>query len=116
MTPHLTPSPPQPTTYMLKCADSTLYIGHTNDLPARLHSHNHLKSGAKYTKARRPVQLVYQENFPTMTEARQREAALKKLPRREKLALYCDTCIISKPSAQLTKPLQYSKVAKFPSV
>lgn len=78
---------PQFTTYILLCSDSTLYIGSTNDLTRRLHAHNHLKSGARYTKARRPVRLIYQENFATMTEAKKREAALKKLNRQEKLEL-----------------------------
>ena len=75
------------TTYILKCSDQTLYIGSTNNLAHRLHAHNHLKSGARYTRARRPVKLFYQENFSTMTEAKKREAALKKLTRQEKLNL-----------------------------
>ena len=75
------------TTYILECSDGTFYIGSTNDFEKRLHAHNHLKSGAKYTKARRPVRVVYQENFETFREARQREWVLKDLTREEKLKL-----------------------------
>ncbi len=75
------------TAYILECSDQTLYIGSTNDLPKRLHAHNHLKSGARYTKARRPVRLIYQENFETFSEAKKREAVLKRLSRKEKLLL-----------------------------
>lgn len=73
--------------YILECADKTLYIGSTNNIERRLHQHNNLKSGAKYTKARRPVCLVYSEKFATMSEARKRECVLKKLTRKEKLEL-----------------------------
>jgi putative endonuclease len=75
------------TTYILECSDRTLYIGSTNDLDKRLHAHNHLKSGARYTKARRPVRLIHQEKFSTFSEAKKREAILKKLTRQEKLQL-----------------------------
>ena len=75
-------------TYILSCADTTLYIGSTNDLEKRLHAHNHLKSGAHYTKIRRPVTLVYKETFETASEAKSREAKLKQLTRAEKLALF----------------------------
>ena len=74
-------------TYMLECSDKTFYIGSTNDLIKRLYAHNNLKSGAHYTKIRRPVKLVYKEKFATFNEAKKREAALKKLTRKEKLAL-----------------------------
>lgn len=74
--------------YILCCADTTLYIGSTNDLEKRLHAHNHLKSGAHYTKIRRPVTLVYKETFETASEAKSREAKLKQLTRAEKLALF----------------------------
>ena len=73
--------------YILECADGTLYIGSTNDVPKRLHAHNHAKSGAKYTKARRPVVLRYEEKVGDVGTARSREAALKRLSRKEKLAL-----------------------------
>ena len=70
--------------YMLRCADDTLYSGSTNDLKKRLHEHNHLKSGAKYTRGRRPVLFAYTEECATLTDARRRECELKKLTRAEK--------------------------------
>ena len=73
--------------YILRCADDTLYCGATNDLEKRLHAHNHAKAGAKYTRARRPVVLVYSERFRTLARARAREAELKRLTRKEKLAV-----------------------------
>ena len=74
-------------TYILRCADNTLYVGCTNDLEKRLHQHNTSKRGAHYTKIRRPVTLVYSEQFATLAEARKREGALKRLSREKKLAL-----------------------------
>lgn len=74
-------------TYILRCADDTLYCGSTNDLPKRIHAHNHAKAGAKYTRARRPVVLVHSERFRTLARARAREAELKRLTRAEKLAV-----------------------------
>lgn len=73
--------------YILTCADETLYIGSTNDLEKRLHRHNNLKSGAHYTKIRRPVVLSYSEKCKNYAEARAREGALKRLTRKEKLSL-----------------------------
>lgn len=73
-------------TYLLQCSDHTLYCGWTNDLQKRLTSHNTGK-GAKYTRSRLPVTLVYFETFETKQEAMKREAAIKKLSRKEKLAL-----------------------------
>ena len=73
-------------TYGLLCADGTLYTGWTNDLKKRITSHNAGK-GAKYTKARRPVELVYYEEFQTREEAMKREYAIKQLSRKEKEAL-----------------------------
>ncbi len=74
-------------TYILECADLTLYVGSTNNLERRLEQHNNLKSGAHYTKIRRPVKLVYFETFPTFKEARQREWEIKKWTRAKKEAL-----------------------------
>lgn len=73
-------------TYLLQCADRTLYCGWTNHLEKRLKAHNEGK-GAKYTKPRRPVTLVYYEEFETREEAMKREAAIKKLSRKDKLEL-----------------------------
>ena len=78
---------PEPTTYILECADKTLYVGSTPDLQKRLHQHNNSKCGAHYTKIRRPVVLKYKETFATLGEARSREAAIKKLTREKKLNL-----------------------------
>lgn len=73
-------------TYLLKCADGTLYCGWTNHLEERIRAHNEGR-GAKYTKGRRPVELVYHEVFETRQEAMRREAAIKKLRREEKWKL-----------------------------
>ena len=74
--------------YILECFDTTLYIGSTNNLERRLHEHNTLKSGAHYTKIRRPVVLKYTEKFTTLHDARKREVELKKLSRKEKRKLF----------------------------
>ncbi|NNJ29248.1 GIY-YIG nuclease family protein [Lacrimispora defluvii] len=73
-------------TYLVKCADNTLYCGWTNHLEKRLEAHNQGK-GAKYTKTRRPVELVYYESYPTKEEAMRREVQIKKLSRKDKLFL-----------------------------
>lgn len=72
--------------YLVRCADGTLYAGWTTDLTRRVQAHN-AGRGAKYTRSRRPVALVYYEAFGTREEALRREAALKRLSRGEKLAL-----------------------------
>lgn len=74
-------------TYILRCADDTLYCGWTNDLTARLAAHNSGRGGAKYTRGRGPVALAYSELFETQSEAMRRESEIKKLPRARKLAL-----------------------------
>lgn len=74
-------------TYMVECADGSLYTGWTSCLSKRLKAHNGEKNGAKYTKARRPVKLVYFEGYSTKEEAMRRECAIKKLTRKEKLKL-----------------------------
>ena len=73
-------------TYILRCADGTYYTGWTTDLEQRLKAHNQ-GTGAKYTRARRPVSLAYAELHETKSEAMKREAAIKKLSRKEKEAL-----------------------------
>lgn len=73
-------------TYILECKDKTLYTGWTNDLEKRVLVHNSGK-GAKYTKSRTPVRLVYYEEFPTKEEAMRREHEIKGLSRSQKLAL-----------------------------
>ncbi|MEK7149243.1 MAG: GIY-YIG nuclease family protein [Patescibacteria group bacterium] len=73
--------------YILKCADSSLYVGCTNDVEKRVKQHNALKSGAHYTKIRRPVILKYTEEFKTFKAARAREAEIKRFTREKKLKL-----------------------------
>lgn len=73
-------------TYILQCSDGTLYTGWTNNLDKRLREHNE-GQGAKYTRGRRPVKLVYTEAYDTKREAMQREWQIKKLTRKEKEAL-----------------------------
>ncbi len=72
--------------YLLRCADETLYCGITNDLAKRLDAHND-GTGAKYTRNRTPVVLVYQELREDRSAASKREIAIKKLSREKKLAL-----------------------------
>ncbi|WP_420555024.1 GIY-YIG nuclease family protein [Neptuniibacter marinus] len=74
--------------YIVKCVDGTLYTGVTTDIQRRLRQHNgDLEGGAKYTRVRRPVQVVWHEEQPNQSSACQREAAIKKLSRAEKLSL-----------------------------
>lgn len=73
-------------TYIVKCIDGSLYTGWTNDLEKRLRAHNAGK-GAKYTKSRRPVELVYCEEFVTKEEAMSREWAIKRKTREEKMKM-----------------------------
>ena len=73
-------------TYIVKCSDKTFYTGWTNDLEKRIEMHNRGK-GAKYTKARLPVELVYYEAFDTKEEAMSREWHIKRLSRSEKQKL-----------------------------
>jgi len=74
-------------TYMVRCADDTLYTGITTDLDRRMDEHNGLskeKKGAKYTAARRPVVLVFSAEFENRSAASKEEARIKKLPRAQK--------------------------------
>jgi len=73
--------------YILRCADNTLYTGITNDLDRRINEHNESKLGAKYTRGRGPVQLVYQCEMKDRSAASKEEARIKKLSRQEKLEL-----------------------------
>ena len=72
--------------YMLRCRDGSLYTGYTDDVRRRLAVHSAGK-GAKYTRSRLPVELVYQEELPDKSAALRREAAIKKLTRQQKLNL-----------------------------
>lgn len=73
--------------YILECADKTLYTGITVDLGRRVREHNSSKLGAKYTRARRPVKLVYSKKFRNRSSASKAESHLKNLSRAEKLTL-----------------------------
>lgn len=73
-------------TYILQCNDGTYYTGWTNHLEARVKAHNEGK-GAKYTRCRTPVALVYFEEFGTKEEAMRREAAIKRMKRKDKIRL-----------------------------
>jgi len=66
--------------YIVCCIDGTLYTGITTDLDGRMASHNSGKGGARYTKARRPVELVYSEPAGSRSEASKREYRIKKMP------------------------------------
>ena len=70
-------------TYMLKCKDNTYYIGYTNDLEKRIKAHNQGK-GAKYTRGRGPVELIYYEEYEDKQTAMRREWEMKQLTRKEK--------------------------------
>jgi len=72
--------------YILQCADGTLYTGWTTDLERRLRAHDS-GQGARYTRGRRPVRLVYQEEQLTRSAAQRREAAIRRLSRADKLKL-----------------------------
>ena len=72
--------------YLLKCSDGSLYAGWTNDPERRLKAHNN-GTASKYTRSRRPVEMVYLEEFETKSEAMKREAALKMMTREQKLEL-----------------------------
>ena len=73
--------------YILNCADNTLYTGITTDINRRVNEHNNNNKGARYTRARRPVTLVYEERYESRADASRREYHIKQLNRIEKLKL-----------------------------
>jgi len=74
--------------YMVRCVDNTIYTGITTNLERRVYEHNNSSKGAKYTRARRPVVLVYSETYETRSEASKREYFIKKkMSRQEKVSL-----------------------------
>ena len=73
--------------YILECSDGSLYTGITKDITKRLNEHNTSDKGAKYTKARRPVKLLYEESSVDRSSASKREYTIKKLTRLKKLEL-----------------------------
>ena len=80
--------------YILLCSDDTLYTGITTDILRRVNEHNNSTKGARYTRARRPVSLVYHEGCDSRSQASKREHAIKQLSRTEKINL-----IKSRPSS-----------------
>ena len=84
--------------YILRCGDGSYYSGYTTDLESRVAEHNGLskKPGAKYTRSRRPVTLVYQEEYPTKSDAMKREYELKQLSHAQKDKLISDksNCLV----------------------
>ena len=72
--------------YLLRCSDGTIYTGWTLDVARRVKTHQNGR-GARYTRARRPVTLIYQERLPSRREAMRRELAIKRMSRPRKLAL-----------------------------
>lgn len=72
--------------YILKCCDETLYCGYTNDVKKRFETHQSGK-GAKYTRGRLPLELVYSEEFETKSAAMKRECEIKKMSREMKLKI-----------------------------
>ena len=77
--------------YLIRCQDGTLYCGIAKDLTRRLEEHNSADKGAKYTRGRRPVQLVYAEEASSRAQATQQEGRIKRLTRTEKMTLI-ETC------------------------
>lgn len=73
--------------YILECADKTLYTGITVDLERRIGEHNKSEKGAKYTKSRRPVKLLFSKKFKNRSFASKEEAKIKKLSKTEKLII-----------------------------
>ena len=80
--------------YIVRCADGMLYTGWALDVTRRVQAHN-AGRGSRYTRAHRPVELVYSEELPTRLEAMKREVAIKRYPRAKKLKL----CGIAGPGA-----------------
>lgn len=72
--------------YLARCSDDSLYAGTCMDLAKREAAHN-AGTGAKYTRSRRPIHIIYHEEFATLGEARSREIAVKKMKRNDKQAL-----------------------------
>jgi len=72
--------------YIVRCSDNTYYTGYTNNLKRRINMHNN-GEGAKYTKGRRPVELVYSKEYDSKSRAMQKEYQIKQMPREKKIKL-----------------------------
>ena len=84
------PNPPAWVVYLVRCQDGTFYCGIAKNLNRRLEEHNSADKGAKYTRGRRPVQLVYTEQAASRAQATQREGQIKRMARTQKMALIKD--------------------------
>lgn len=89
--------------YIARCCDNTLYTGYTIDVSRRILEHNSSDKGAKYTKTRRPVELVFTKEFATASDAKKYEAEIKKMSRQRKIELITE--IGKKPSSD-DKPVK----------
>ena len=96
-------------TYILRCADGTLYTGWTNDLPHRIETHN-AGTGAKYTQSRLPVELVYNEVYGTKQEAMKREYQIKHLSRDKKLHLIKESMLMPEKNIATGKTATISTI------
>lgn len=81
------------TLYLLRCSDRTLYTGITSDLKRRIHEHNTSDKGAKYTRSRRPCEIVYYEQLESKSAALKREIIIKKMTKAKKEALLLDSTV-----------------------
>lgn len=90
-------------TYILQCSDGTYYTGWTNHLEERVRIHN-LGKGAKYTRSRTPVELLYYETFETKEEAMRREYAIKQLTKKQKEMLIANEGLQQKYGQEKRKP------------
>jgi len=84
------PNPPAWFVYLVRCQDGTFYCGLAKDPARRLAEHNSADKGAKYTRGRRPVQLVYTEEVASRAKATKREGQIKRMARTQKMALIKD--------------------------
>lgn len=89
--------------YIIQCVDKTLYTGITTDLDRRIKEHNNSKLGAKYTKIRRPVKLVFSKQFENRSEASKEESRIKKLTRQQKINLFTKNKIMKKQPGEFSK-------------
>jgi len=71
--------------YIVRCSDRSLYTGVTTDIQRRVHEHNHSSRGAKYTRARRPVELMWSKEYPDRSSAQSAEYSFKKLTHKQKI-------------------------------
>ena len=85
--------------YIVECSDETLYTGIARDLECRIEEHNASEKGAKYTRSRRPVKLVYHEEYPNRSSASKREYTIKKMSRKAKQELLLCTSVIDSASS-----------------